>query len=602
MKEKPLLVVFLIVLMVCGSALVTSVDLGRVNKGANVGGDVAVQSSDPETFASSSQVTFSAPNYNATRARDVTQFQITVNASAGVAGYIFFNGVSNSSYTPVGGAPTSLLINSTVVVPSSSSVSVEWYADDEDGVWTSSGLYSYPVYQMPSSVLAANGNMLYLSNGTSIVLRGVDYTYFADDPYGSWMMPDGSVDWQSWNTAGVADFVNLCQTWKVNVVRAFLTVQFWEDANHTTYLDHLSYFADALKNAGIYVDFCFYRDNATDGEPAFLPWEDSGNGYINSPQDFVNLWTSFSAAFANAPNVIFELWNEPQGPGSDDKASWFSATQNCVDAIRAAGASNPIVVGWGVGVSYDFYAYESDPTAGIYEDMSFMTQYPLSDPAGNLIYTTHIYRSNFFNSADDYAEPYLSTDSAGFNMFQTLNLTGVFSAAQNHVVWVGEIGDRLYGMLDSQSYEDEWFNNTLSLLNQHSIGYAGFAAPPWSDGSGNQFGFVTLGMPNYTLDNSGIILVDSLEGKVNSHPSPSPTPNPASAPSHSETVAPTPNPSSTPSQTPQPSVSPAPSSPSPSSLRQKFSLEASQAMLIIGGTAVLIVTGATAIVMKRRHQ
>ncbi len=144
--------------------------------------------------------------------------------------------------------------------------------------------------------------------------------------------------------------------------------------------------------------------------------------------------------------------------------------------------------------------------------MSFVSAYPLNDPAGNIIYSNHIYRSAFRNSTNNYAQPYLMNDTTGFNMLQGLNLTGVLAVAQNHVVWMGEIGDRLFGMPDNSTYENAWFNNTLATLDQYGIGYAGWAAPPWRSGVGEQFGYVVAGSANYALDNSGVILVNHLKG------------------------------------------------------------------------------------------
>ena len=223
------------------------------------------------------------------------------------------------------------------------------------------------------SSLQARGNELYQADGKSVVLRGVDYTYFIDDPRGSWMLPDGSIEWNIWDPVEIANFVNLCQCWNVNVVRTLLTVQFWE-GNYSLYSSNLAYFANQLSQKGIYVDFVFYVNNASESEQdGLLPWQDNGNGYINTQQDFINLWSNFSSTFADAPNVIFELWNEPNG--SSNEALWMSTTQSCINTIRTAGASNPIVVQWGDDLGYDF---GGSGTQG--NDMSFVTAYPLTDP------------------------------------------------------------------------------------------------------------------------------------------------------------------------------------------------------------------------------
>ena len=162
-----------------------------------------------------------------------------------------------------------------------------------------------------------------------------------------------------------------------------------------------------------------------------------------------------------------------------------------------------------------------------------------------MIYSDHLYRDSFRNSTDDYAEPYLeyanssSESPSYFDMYSALTACDVLSVAQNHVVWIGEVGDRLWGMNDNSTEENLWFNSTLALLDQLGVGFAGWAAPPWSDGTGDQFGFVMLGEPNYTLDNSGMILVNHLNGQI-SYPSSSwftpDSPSPL-APTASSTLA-----------------------------------------------------------------
>lgn len=53
-------------------------------------------------------------------------------------------------------------------------------------------------------------------------------------------------------------------------------------------------------------------------------------------------WKGIAAAYANNPNVLFELLNEP---GQGDWSGWKSRAQGWVDAIRAKGARNIVVVG-----------------------------------------------------------------------------------------------------------------------------------------------------------------------------------------------------------------------------------------------------------------
>jgi len=392
--------------------------------------------------------------------------------------------------------------------------------------------------------LHISGNQILTANGTPLILKGMDYTYFMDSEGGSWMMPDGSIEWMTnpMDKTGVADFLDFMQASNCNVVRLHLTVQYWLD-NSNNYQSNLEYFITQAANRGIYTEMDFYRNNATGGEPVgYLPWQDAGNNVLNSSADFVNLWGNVSATLKNYPTVMFELWNEPSG----NEALWFNVTQQCINNIRSTGATQPIVIQWDVCIYFNFYAGYSP--AGVGSSMNWVTDYPLNDPSGNLIYSTHLYRNNFFNSSNGYQQVYSYSD-----MHYVLSACGVLSVAATHPVFIGEIGCSLWAT--DEGNEMTWYNNTLTILEQNRIGYAGFAAPPWR--SEEQWGLVYAGLANYTLDAAGVILVNHISGmnytdwlnlQQSIPPSPTRTPTPSL----------TPAPTSTPVSTPTLSASPTP--------------------------------------------
>jgi hypothetical protein len=95
-----------------------------------------------------------------------------------------------------------------------------------------------------------------------------------------------------------------------------------------------------------------------------------------------------------------------------------------------------------------------------------------------------------------------------------LTACNVYTVAAVHPVFIGEIGDNLWDttLINGVPEQDVWFNNTLKLLDQKGIGYAGWTATPWVNGVGEAFGFVVAGESNYTLDSSGVILINHLCG------------------------------------------------------------------------------------------
>jgi hypothetical protein len=89
------------------------------------------------------------------------------------------------------------------------------------------------------------------------------------------------------------------------------------------------------------------------------------------PMDFaLAFWSKVATHFKPAPNVVFEIYNEP---ANIQPAAWLTAAQQMVAAIRATGANQPILVG---GVEYS-------------RDLSWVLADPIEDP--NLGYVAHIY-------------------------------------------------------------------------------------------------------------------------------------------------------------------------------------------------------------------
>lgn len=339
-----------------------------------------------------------------------------------------------------------------------------------------------------SGSLNVIGNRIFTESGTPIVLKGMDYTYFVANSYayrGDWMMPDGSIKWDTWSTTGVQNLLDFMQASNANVVRVFMTVEYWL-LNTEAFQNHIKYFVTEAANRGIYTVLTFWNTGGTMDMPQGThPWED-GNNLIRSSADFVNLWGNVTTTLKDYPSVIFELFNEPTG----DEAEWFNVSQQCINRIRSVGATQPILIQYGYNINYDYHTGWTDGLQWVFDN-------PLSDTAGNLIYSTHIYTTS-------YGGFYGATDSATINT--ALTSCRVYDVAAVHPVFIGEIGCSNWDLTNQLVY----FNNTLSLLDQHGIGYAAFAAPPWT--SATQWGLVQNGIADYTLDSAGAILVNHLGG------------------------------------------------------------------------------------------
>lgn len=95
-----------------------------------------------------------------------------------------------------------------------------------------------------------------------------------------------------------------------------------------------------------------------------------GSGGIKQSY-LVDFWRYVASRYANTPNVIFELFNEPIKP--DDWQSWKAYIQPVIEAVRAAAPRNLILVG---GPNWSTQVNEAAAS-------------PLNGT--NLVYVAHIY-------------------------------------------------------------------------------------------------------------------------------------------------------------------------------------------------------------------
>lgn len=344
--------------------------------------------------------------------------------------------------------------------------------------------------------LHVEGRYIKNSLGQIITLTGTNYAYFLDDPNGSWVLPGGGIEWSTWDPIMAEKNLEAMKSWGCNVVRDYTTVQWWVD-NTNNFRSHIKDWINMAAEEGIYVIFTFWRNNGT-GSQAGIPYLDPGNGYINNQADFVNLWADVADELKAYPNVIFEFWNEPTG-NSSIRDGWMNITQQCITAVRNTGSTNLILAQWGMCLAIDFGAYYM----GSIWPLDWVTNYPLTDTAGNLAYSTHIYRESFYNSSNGYSQVYSLSD-----MSWALNTTQVYSVAQQYPLVIGEIGASYWYPVDSVDFTKEmaWFNNTLSLLNQNGISYCAFWWWPLSK-------YQLFSSANYQPNQAGAILIDKINEK-----------------------------------------------------------------------------------------
>jgi len=291
----------------------------------------------------------------------------------------------------------------------------------------------------------------------TVLLRGVWLAEYADSCVGAW-----GGDYYRWNEANVkADMQNLRDVWHVNVVNTFIWGNWWVDDLAVTLggFSTNQHYRFAIKEAariaqqyGIYFQIRLWEPNSAEGavDQPYAPYSTRW-----TQQDFVNFWSSVATELKGYPNIIFTLYDEPAG----NQTLWFTMATQAINAIRAAGAENLVVVHW-----------------GFCGDNMWMERWiNESRPIHNIVFSNHIYRYHGTfaynpNSPTDIdyiraflaAKPGASYTGAGYKY-----ITDTY----NIPIWVSAIGSH-NGASDDSEYT--YFKNTLQVLNEWNLSYSAY--------------------------------------------------------------------------------------------------------------------------------
>ncbi len=324
--------------------------------------------------------------------------------------------------------------------------------------------------------LHVSGNRLVDGVGATVVLRGVDRSgseYACIQGFGFF---DGPSD-----AASIAAMA----AWHINAVRVPLNEDCWLGINSApsaysgaAYRAAIAGYVSRLHSAGLVAILD-------------LHWTAGGSSQSTGQQNMPDadhapaFWTSVATAFQADSSTVFDLFNEPHDvswtcwrDGGDCGVGFAVAgMQSLLNAVRATGATNPVLVG---GLAYA-------------NDLSSWLSYRPSDPTGNLMASWHSYN---------------------FNACATVSCwhAQVAPVAAAVPVVAGEVGenDCAHGYLDG----------LLPWLDGRGAGYLG-----WGWDTFDCAGFPAL-VSDYsgTPTNFGIGLRDHLTALGDTGPSPSTTP------------------------------------------------------------------------------
>lgn len=191
---------------------------------------------------------------------------------------------------------------------------------------------------------------------------------------------------------------------------------------------------------------------------------DANNTGSGTAQSLVlNFWRYVAPYYANTPNVIFEVYNEPIKP--DNWASWKNYIQPVVDAIKSVAPNNLIFMGgpqWSTRVN----EAAANPVAGsnivyvyhIYPNQGAPTAAALDSKFGNAANTIPVVITEFgWNSTSTFSDRVTNgTTSAWGQPFRT------YMDAHRHISWCSFVFDNFW--------KPEYFDRSWNLLTGENQG------------------------------------------------------------------------------------------------------------------------------------
>ena len=281
--------------------------------------------------------------------------------------------------------------------------------------------FSYDSTSNFPAKLYARGNRLVDAQGKNILLKGL----MPPDP--ARLRLDGQFDQEFFAKMAITG---------ANVIRIPVHPENWiHDQDYLwRYLDPIVTWAGDA-NMYVIIDWHYIGNVATGAGPE-MPDID------RKPRDLtLEFWRLTARYFRKVPNVIFEIFNEPQSIGAKE---WRSNATDIIQAIRQEGADQLVIVG---GIDYG-------------KDLSWVMENPIEDK--NLAYASHIYPAHASSSwphwFGDVAEKYPIVITEWGFMDENRNSTQSYLAGDQI-----SYGDPLLSYLKDRNigwvacwYDDQW--------------------------------------------------------------------------------------------------------------------------------------------------
>jgi Cellulase (glycosyl hydrolase family 5) len=298
------------------------------------------------------------------------------------------------------------------------------------------------------SGLKVVGNRITDGAGTPLMLRGFNRsgTEYACIELGS----PGNLGWGIFDGPSDLASVQAMRSWHANYVRLPLNEDCWLGINGVSptyggasYRAAIASFVNLLNSNSMYVELSLIW-----GAPGTTPAtsQPAAPDQDHSPA----FWTSVATTFKSNPDVFFGVWGEPTVTwscflnGCSNEAGYQTAgSQELVNAIRAAGASQPIAV---PGINYA-------------NDLSQWLAYKPTDSLNALVAEAHIYGNN-------------SCGAQSGGACLTIQIAPV--AVQVPVIF-GETGETY----DDSECTSANMQVILPWADAHNVGYAAWTWDTW---------------------------------------------------------------------------------------------------------------------------
>jgi len=233
------------------------------------------------------------------------------------------------------------------------------------------------------------------------------------------------------------------------------------------------------------------------------------NGQPVTAAQLSDVWTKLGATFSGDSHVWFDLMNEPNNISA---TQWESVTQQTVNAMRADGINNKLLL---EGTSWSgAWTWITSGNAAAYTNFK--------DPANNYAFDVHQYLDSDGSGTSATAVP-------GSGSTRLVDITN-WAESTGHQLFLGETG------LANNSGSETEMKAMLTYMNQHSGAWLGatlWGAGPWW-GSNYVYNINPTGLGTSTVtsaqdinDLHSYLVPGSSTGGT---PTPTPTPTPTGAP------------------------------------------------------------------------